>query len=83
MDRRVLLAVVLMMTVLIVPALFIKRPQTVRRSDGRTVGQVDTARPNPSIGAAPPPAATPPPPRVTGDSLTPPEDTIVVRSPLY
>jgi YidC/Oxa1 family membrane protein insertase len=82
MDRRVLLAVVLMMTVLIVPALLLKRsPQPVGRSDGRTVGPVDTARPNPTIGAAIPP--TNPPVRSPTDSVGPPEDTIIVQSPLY
>ena len=86
MDRRVLLAVVLMMTVLIVPSLFLKRAaRPSPRQDSAAMGRVvDTSRPvNP---ATPPPpaaqeAAPQGPPGVQPSAL--PEDTIVVTSPLY
>jgi YidC/Oxa1 family membrane protein insertase len=82
MDRRVILAVVLMMTVLIVPALFLKRTRPPAVQPGaQSPVPVDTARPNPTLGAAPPTAS--PPVRPSLDSLAPPEDTIVVQGPLY
>lgn len=81
MDRRVLLAVLLMMTVLIVPALFLKRNRPpVVQPGAVTTTPVDSARPSPTLGAAPP---TAPPVRRSTDSVTPPEDTIVVKGPLY
>jgi len=82
MDRRVLLAVVLMMAVLVLPSLLLKRPQ---RAVGRSGGQADSlavggqpSRPD-SIPPLPAPTARPPD-RPTAQL---PEDTIVVRSPLY
>jgi len=85
MDRRVILAVVLMMAVLVLPSLFVKRPPP---PVGRTVGRVDSSRPagppdssagaaaanQPSVGPAARPADSIPQVR---------EDTIIVSSPLY
>jgi YidC/Oxa1 family membrane protein insertase len=81
MDRRVLLAVLLMMGVLVVPALFLKRP--VGRTGGQAVAiSGDTTRP---VAPPPPPALPParPPATPTDRPAVLPEDTIVVQSPLY
>jgi len=84
MDRRVLLAVVLMMAVAIVPSLLLKKQpvRTDSRADGRTAGQPDSTRPGPALVPAP---ASP----IAGDTSSAgptdrlSEDTIVVSSPLY
>ncbi|HEV8151112.1 MAG TPA: hypothetical protein VGP61_13095, partial [Gemmatimonadales bacterium] len=83
MDRRVVLAVVLMMAVLLVPALLFK--PAPRQPDSRTGGRADTGRTlgplDTLTGRAP---AVPP---SVGPSVRPSdqlrEDTIVVSSPLY
>jgi YidC/Oxa1 family membrane protein insertase len=86
MDRRVLLAVVLMMAVAILPSMFFSKPKPVVRTDGRTLGQTDSTRVSPTIGAAPAPPVTTSPstgrPSVPTDSAAA-EDTIVITSPLY
>ena len=83
MDRRVLLAILLMMAVMVGPALFFKRPPP---PVGRIAGRVDSSRtgvPGDSVMVNAPvqptlrPAAPPP------DSVLVREDTIVVSSPLY
>src|SRR5437867_2627563 len=83
MDRRVVLAIVLMMAVAILPSLFLK---PVKRPAGRPGGRADSmavgaGAKSPATAPIPslPPAAGPPVRR--SDSL--PEDTIVVSSPLY
>ncbi|MGQ0703158.1 MAG: membrane protein insertase YidC [Gemmatimonadales bacterium] len=83
MDRRIILAVLLMMAVLIVPSLLIKRQpaRTAGRPDGRTAGGVvDTARP---VVPAPVPDTVLRPPGRPADLPSSPEDTITVSSPLY
>lgn len=72
MDRRVILAIVLMMAVAILPSLFIKpKPQTARRDVAPIA--LDTVRPTVSRTATD-----------TGASpLAGPGDTVVVTSPLY
>ncbi len=83
MDRRVLLAVVLMLTVLIVPSLLIKRPPRPVQPAGQVVApQPDTAG---TQAPAPPPIARPAPQPSASDSLAAavPEDTIVVTAPEY
>jgi YidC/Oxa1 family membrane protein insertase len=85
MDRRVLLAILLMMAVMVVPALFLK---PAPRPPGARTGQLDTSRPANRGDSLPGAIQAPPsPPR---DSLvaarpaeTGPEDTILVSSPLY
>ncbi|PYP43027.1 MAG: hypothetical protein DMD43_00670 [Gemmatimonadetes bacterium] len=83
MDRRVVLAIVLMMAVAVLPSLFMK---PVKRPAGRPGGRADSmvvgaGAKSPAITPIPslPPAAGPPVRQ--SDSL--PEDTIVVSSPLY
>ena len=83
MDRRVVLAILLMMAVMVVPTLFFKRaPQPV----GRTGGRADSATLAPGAARreslAVPPAA--PPVRAAEPQTSPAtEDTILVSSPLY
>ncbi len=84
MDRRVLLAVVLMMAVAIVPSLLLKKPPAVRQTDSRTVGRTDSLSGAPAIGAAPrAPVETAQPPARPSDLTVLTEKTIVVSSPLY
>jgi len=75
MDRRVILAVLLMMAVLVLPSLFVKRPPPPVRRLGRPDSAVITtpAAP-PSVGPATRPTDTLPVVR---------EDSITVSSPLY
>jgi YidC/Oxa1 family membrane protein insertase len=83
MDRRVLLAVVLMMAVAIVPSMLLKKQPV-----SRAVGQADSARPAPISADRPslvpadslPARATDQP---SDSPSAPSEDTIVVSSPLY
>lgn len=86
MDRRFVLAIVLMMVVLIVPSLVLKKPA---RPVPAAVGQPDSG---PRGVVAPAPAAAPTvgaPPGTEPTALTAeltedlPEDSVVVRSPLY
>jgi YidC/Oxa1 family membrane protein insertase len=83
MDRRVLLAVVLMMAVAIVPSMLLKKPPVVRPA-GPTAGQTDSGRLAPTISTAP---TSPRPVEQPSDSQSvltdSAEDTIVVSSPLY
>jgi YidC/Oxa1 family membrane protein insertase len=86
MDRRVLLAVLLMMAVLVVPSLFLKRPPRPAGGpgSGAVVAPPDTIRPagSPRLSAGPPsPAARPAADTAAGPSV--PEDTIAVEGPLY
>src|SRR5688572_9075028 len=96
MDRRTIWAILLMMAIAVLPAIFMKRPapsgeaagqrgsgaDTARRAD--TLQRADTSTLRPSTA---PPAATPqgpraaPPSRSPSDPLT--EDTVPVTSPLY
>jgi YidC/Oxa1 family membrane protein insertase len=80
MDRRVVLAIVLMMAVAILPSLFYK---PVKRPAARTSGRTDSVASRaeatpPVIGATP---ALPPAPIARIDGL--PEDTVTVSSALY
>jgi YidC/Oxa1 family membrane protein insertase len=84
MDRRVLLAVVLMMAVAILPSMFLKSKKPVPAlTDQRAVGPEDSGRTTPTVGPAPTspvpstPAAGKPPVAAVS------EDTVVVTSPLY
>jgi YidC/Oxa1 family membrane protein insertase len=97
MDRRTIWAILLMMAIAVLPAIFMKRPAapsgqaagqpgsgagTARRAD--TLQRADTSTPRPSTApsqAAPPAARAVPPARSPSASLT--EDTISVTSPLY
>ena len=86
MDRRTVWAILIMMVIAIVPALFIKRPAPVPKA-GPAAGAVDSTASAPS----PVPAATPAP--GPADSVRPDtasagprraaEDTVRVSSPLY
>ncbi len=80
MDRRFVLAIVLMMVVLLVPSLFLKRPP--RQSAARPTRDTVAARPTPAptIGPQPGPAA-PTAPTATAESAV--EDTVAVLSELY
>ncbi|HEV8599310.1 MAG TPA: membrane protein insertase YidC [Gemmatimonadales bacterium] len=83
MDRRVLLAILLMMAVMVGPALFFKRPPP---RVGVTVGRTDSARVSPAARpadtlAARPALAAAPPLDSTIAQLR--EDTILVTSSLY
>lgn len=80
MDRRVILAVVLMMTVLIVPSLLIKRPARPVERPGQVV-----ARPTDTVTTQPPGPSAPQTAARSPDSQTAarPEDTIVVTAPEY
>ncbi|MGH7676400.1 MAG: membrane protein insertase YidC [Gemmatimonadales bacterium] len=78
MDRRLLLAIVLMMVVAIAPTFFLKRsPPAV----GRSGGLPDSAPPTPpeALGPLPPPSARPPARPSAGEAA----DTVWVTSPLY
>jgi YidC/Oxa1 family membrane protein insertase len=81
MDRRFVLAIVLMMVVLLVPPLFLKRP--ARRPASTPASDTLPARaapaPNPAIGPRPEPST--PQPSATPTDV--PEDTVTVRSELY
>jgi YidC/Oxa1 family membrane protein insertase len=85
MDRRVILAVLLMMAVLVVPSLFMKRPPP---AVGRTGGAADTVQPAArsdtlTAGAPGVPPSAGAPVRASDSIAAPHEDTIVVSSPLY
>jgi YidC/Oxa1 family membrane protein insertase len=75
MDRRVILAVLLMMAVLVLPSLFVKRPPPATRRLGRPDSAVVSAP------AAPPTVG--PATRPTDTLPVVHEDTIAVSSPLY
>ncbi len=81
MDRKVILAVLLMMAVLVVPALFLKRP--ARPPIGAVIDttlrpSADTLRPVTPQTVAPPSA-----PPASAAAPAAPEDTVVVESPIY
>ena len=86
MDRRTVWAILIMMVIAIVPALFIKRPAPVPKA-GPAAGAVD------STASAPPPAPAATPAPGPADSVRPDtagagprraaEDTVRVSSPLY
>ena len=84
MDRRVLLAILLMMAVMVVPALFFKpapRPPATRSGQldtSRTARQPDSVTVGPAVPSAP--AALRP---TAEPSDLVPGDTILVTSPLY
>src|SRR5689334_9026220 len=86
MDRRFVLAIVLMMVVLLVPPLFLKRPP--RRPADRAAIDTNAARPqqNPTVGPAErptkPPVATLPAAGTPAAEATE-EDTVTVISQLY
>jgi YidC/Oxa1 family membrane protein insertase len=97
MDRRTIWAILLMMAIAVLPAIFMKRPaapagqaagqpgsgaDTTRRFD--TLQRADTSTPRPSTApsqAAPPAPRAAPPPGSPSASLT--DDTIPVISALY
>jgi len=86
MDRRVLLAVVLMMAVAILPSMFLSKPKPrppVVQADGRTVGPLDSGRSAPAVNAAPARPAPGDHLTVPADGTVPAEDTVVITSPLY
>jgi YidC/Oxa1 family membrane protein insertase len=79
MDRRAILAIILMMVIAIVPAFFLK--QSGRRPAGPGGGE--TAPPSPGAPAESV-STRPPAQRVTSDTgKAVPEDTVLVTSPLY
>ncbi len=83
MDRRVLLAVVLMMAVAILPSMFSKsKKPAVVQTGGQAGGPADSGRAAPTASAVP---ASPIPSAQPSDSLSlrPSDDTVVVTSPLY
>jgi YidC/Oxa1 family membrane protein insertase len=74
MDRRVVLAIVLMMAVAVLPSLFVKpKPPPARPAAGASVP--DTIRPSPAAAVAAADTGAVPP--------AGPGDTVVVTSPLY
>lgn len=82
MDRRVILAVALMMAVLVLPSLLMKRPPprlAGQADSSRRVGRSDSGTATASPTVAPPAHPSVPP----SDSSSIPEDTITVSSPLY
>jgi YidC/Oxa1 family membrane protein insertase len=86
MDRRVLLAVLLMMAVLVVPSLFLKKPAVGRPGSSASSDTIGPPRTLPTV----PPAVVPlgsqavqPSSRPTAELPGVPEDTIVVEGPLY
>jgi YidC/Oxa1 family membrane protein insertase len=83
MDRRVLLAIVLMMAVAILPSVFFKSPKPVagRLSGTAAVQAIDTVGPVSTMKAAIAPAARPTG-EPAGEAMSP-GDTIVATSPLY
>ncbi|HEV8613643.1 MAG TPA: membrane protein insertase YidC, partial [Gemmatimonadales bacterium] len=82
MDRRAVWAIVLMMAIALVPALFLKQGQ---RPAGSAVRDSTVAGPTPPAPAPAPPPATPPsgPPAAADTGGAAPEDTVLVTSPLY
>src|SRR5260221_5835659 len=81
MDRRVVLAIVLMRAVAGLPSLFMKPVKRPVTRAGARPESVAVSRQAPAAAPLPPPA---PPPSI-GPAGAPPvsEDTIVVSSPLY
>lgn len=83
MDRRFVLAIVLMMVVLIVPSLLLKKPAPTAPPRGVLA---DTSAPRqapaaiPTVGAPP---GTLPTPLTAEPAESLPEDSVVVTSPLY
>ena len=81
MDRRVIVAVVLMMAVLVLPSLFVKRPPPrppLRADSAQTAGPADSGRAAPATPPSLSPAAR------AADSVPQlHDDTITVSSPLY
>lgn len=93
MDRRVVLAIVLMMVIAIAPAIFFK-PPAPRGAAGPRPGPTPSAgpaappsaapAPAPAPGAAPGPAAQPAaPPAAPDTARLAPAETVLVSSPLY
>jgi YidC/Oxa1 family membrane protein insertase len=81
MDRKVVLAIVLMMVVAIVPSMFLRKNRPAGRPAGNIAATADTiTRPAPAP-AAPLPQALPPIDSTAPVSVA--EDTVVVSSPHY
>ena len=79
MDRRVILAILLMLIVAVLPSiLFPPKKQPVRRAGG-SPDSVSVARES----IAPPAPAPAPPPAQPANRLTAPAETVWVTSPLY
>ena len=75
MDRRVILAVVLMMGIAMLPAVLFKRPVTNRPA---------VTAPAPQVAPAPPPAAIAPLPALDSTAVVEvPERVVTVSGPLY
>ncbi len=86
MDRRVFLAIVLMMAVAILPSMLFKSKKPIPRGagrQGRPVAEqlVDSGRPAPVPPARP--ETISPPSGIAAVSPSGPEDTVTVTSPLY
>src|SRR4029453_16249733 len=81
MERRVVWAILLMMAIAIVPAIFIKKPPKANGRAGVPAGSSDSA----AAGAAPQPRGDwlPPRPPPPAPQPTAPEDTALVSSPVY
>ena len=79
MDRRFVWAIVLMMTIVIGPTFFLKKP--VRPTAGRADSTVSTIGPAPATEAENRPA--PAPVGLSDSSASAPGDTVDVISPLY
>jgi YidC/Oxa1 family membrane protein insertase len=86
MDRRTVWAILIMMVIAIVPALFIKRPAPAPKA-GPAAGAVDSTvsapSPAPAAAPAPGPADSVRPDTAGGAPRRPAEDTVRVSSPLY
>lgn len=80
MDRRFILAILLMMVVLVVPSFFMKKPARPAPQVAAPVVSVDSLQ-NPAVIDAPP-GSTPSPLTVESDAPAA-DDSVTVSSPLY
>jgi YidC/Oxa1 family membrane protein insertase len=81
MDRKVVLAIVLMMVVAIVPSMFLRKNRPVGRPSGSISAPVDTITRVVPAPATPLPQALPPIDQAAPAPVT--DDTVVVSSPHY
>ncbi len=80
MDRRAIWAILLMMVIAIAPAFFLKRP-AARTAGGSGLG--DSVAPAPATPAAPAAGQARERPAGSDTAQAAPEDTVLVKSPLY
>ena len=80
MDRRAIWAILLMMVIAIAPAFLLKRP-AVRPAGGPGAG--DSVAPAPATPAEPAVGQAPERPAGSDTAQAAPEDTVLVKSPLY